>query len=359
LLSGPTRRIEGDRIFAITRYRDAMALLKSDDVAIVEVARNLNTLSARMGGNQFPNLTLLLGTSHPFQNGNAHRDAHQAIRSTIGVAMRHWTAERINRFARDLLKPAIGKDYVDAAASLSRPLPATIIAGMLGMDLDLLHHCTDGARRLASVWHRESIPLRELRALELVAADLVTLLQANVGGTRADDYAKLVFLSLAGVSTTKALLENAMHVLAGERGLQETLYRSPSLIPGFVNEVLRTRPPLRRIIGRRVNRDIMLSEGKLSDGALLMIDIERAQRDPGAFNNPDRFDIYRDGPPGLAFGVGAHACLGAALARLEARIFIERLVGDTTIHPAGDAELADDPDWNELKSLPVRLELRA
>lgn len=357
-MSGPPRWIEGERVWAITRYRDAVALLKSNDVAIVEVASNLQTLSERMGKDVFPNLIRLLGSSHPFQNGAAHRDAHRSIRSLIGSVQRRWPADRIDRLVENLLTPAMTGACVDFVPLLSRPLPAIIAADMLDMDVAVFHRSTDASRRISSIWHRDAMALRDLHALESVAADLVALFGGAFGGAREFEYAQIAFLTLAGASTTKGFLENALHVLANDLALQQTLHSAPSLIPAFLNEVLRTLPPLRRIIGRRTSREIALGESVLPRSALLMIDLERAQRDGEVFPDPDRFDLHRAGPPTLAFGVGAHACLGAALARVTARVTMERVLRSAVITPAGEAEPAVDPDWNEFKSLPLRLEAR-
>ena len=357
-MSGPPRWIEGERVWAVTRYRDAVALLKSNDVAIVEVASNLQTLSDRMGKDAFPNLIRLLGSSHPFQNGAAHRDAHQSIRSLIGSVQRRWPADRIDRLVENLLTPAMTGACVDFVPLLSRPLPAIIAADMLDMDVAVFHRSTDASRRISSIWHRDAMALRDLHALESVAADLVALFGGAFGGAREFEYAQIAFLTLAGASTTKGFLESALFVLANDLALQQTLHSAPSLIPAFLNEVLRTRPPLRRIIGRRTTREIELGECVLPRSALLIIDLERTQRDGEVFPDPDRFDILHAGPPTLAFGVGAHACLGAALARVTARVTMERVLKSVVITPAGEAETAVDPDWNEFKALPLRMEAR-
>jgi len=357
-LSEPPRWIESERVWAITRYRDAVALLKSDDVAIVEAASHLQMLSDRMGKNAFPNLIRLLGTSHPFQNGAAHRDAHLAIRSLIGSVQRRWPPDPIDRLLEELLAPALDGAAMDFVPLLSRPLPATIAADMLEMDVAIFHRSTEASRRISAIWHRDTLALRDLHALESIATDLVALLEGTFGGAREFDYAQIAFLTLAGASTTKGLLEGALYVLANDLALQQTLRSTPSLIPAFLNEVLRTRPPLRRIIGRKTTREIELRDSVLPRSALLMIDLELTQRDGEVFPDPDRFDLHRAGPPTLAFGVGAHACLGAALARVTARVTMERVLRSAVVHSAGEAEPAVDPDWNEFKTLPLKFELR-
>ena len=122
-MSEPPRWIESERVWAITRYQDAVTLLKSDDVVIVEAASNLKMLSDRMGKNAFPNLIRLLGTSHPFQNGAAHRDAHLAIRSLIGTVQRRWPPDGIDRLAEDLLAPAMGGDRTNFVPLFVAPTP--------------------------------------------------------------------------------------------------------------------------------------------------------------------------------------------------------------------------------------------
>src|SRR6185312_5755164 len=121
---------------------------------------------------------------------------------------------------------------------------------------------------------------------------------------------------------------------------------------------LRFRPPLRRLVGRRTLAEVRLAGGEIPAGRNLIIDLDSAHRDPEAYPDPDRFDMERAGAPVLAFGFGVHSCVGAALARMEARVLIEQLVADLVIHHAGDAARGDSPDWNDFMSLPLRLERR-
>src|ERR1700749_2232357 len=197
-----TRTAEGDRFWRIARYHDAMLLLKSEDVTIVETVRDLKILSDRLGGDNFPNLIRLFGTSHPFQNGAAHRAAHESIRAWMGTLLRRWTPDRIDRLTEDLLAPAMNGHPVDAVELLACTLPATIIADALGMSVAQLRRSSETTRKLFSVWHRDSLPLRELRALEAIAAEQVRFLRDIFGEGREDEHAKIALLSLAGFATT-------------------------------------------------------------------------------------------------------------------------------------------------------------
>jgi cytochrome P450 len=125
---------------------------------------------------------------------------------------------------------------------------------------------------------------------------------------------------------------------------------------GFVNESLRCRPPLKRVMGRRAQCDIELPGETIPRDALILMDIYAAHHDPSVYNEPDQFELNRTGPPVLAFGFGAHACLGAALARLEARTLIDLLLSQFTIHAESKAVDSDSREWSEFEILPIRLE---
>ncbi|HWA91126.1 MAG TPA: cytochrome P450 [Rhizomicrobium sp.] len=354
--AGPPRRLDGERGWHIARYADAAVLLKSDAVAMIEIARRLEKLSARMGGDGFANLILLLGSSHPFQNPPAHDATRAVLRETMAELARRWTAETVAALVRDLLKPHSGGEPFDAVKGLAQPLPSRVVAGTLGLEADRVLECGALAREVSAIWHRDVLPLRVLAAMEEQASRIVALLQAS--GKRRDEFARLAFLTMAGVDTTAGLLGNAIAILAGDPALQQRLRDDPARIPGFVNETLRVRPPLRRLVGRRTCAPVRLSDCEIPEGALIEIDLDSVHRDPDAYPDPDRFDIARGGPPTLAFGFGAHTCVGAPLARLEARILIEQLLTACTVRPAGAAVRGGTADWNEFHSLPIRLERR-
>jgi cytochrome P450 len=115
-------------------------------------------------------------------------------------------------------------------------------------------------------------------------------------------------------------------------------------VNGFVNETLRCRPPAIRIYGHGTVRDITLSGVEIPRDAFLIFDVESAHYDPDAYPNPGQFEPTRSGPPNLAFGAGAHACVGVALARLVAKVLIDRLLRDYAMSPAGEARLRNSRD---------------
>jgi cytochrome P450 len=348
--------METDRAWRITRYRDAALLLKSDDAPMLEPVRWLERMSARLGG-AFPNLILLLGGTYPFQNGELHLAARAALKDTAGAASRSWTGEAMAALAAELIAPfADGREF-DAAREIARAMPLAILGRTLGTAPVHVETLCGLSRTVSEIWHRLTPPLRELHALEAAASREVDLLRRTHGG-QDSAFPAIAFLALAGVESTSGLLGSLIHVLAEKPQLQDRLRADPAAIPDVVNETLRLWPPLRRIVGRRTTNEIALDGAVLPRDAVLVIDLERAHRDADAFAGPDSFLPGRKGPPSLVFGFGAHACLGAALARLEARVLVETILRDFTVVAAGNAERAIGPDWNSFARLAVRLERR-
>lgn len=355
MTAGSPRWRDKERAWLITRHADVALLLKSEAVELVEVAHDLEKLSARLGGDAFANLILLLGTSHPFQNAPAHEATRAVLKEMMAEIARRWTSQAMAALVRDMLTPLIGAPF-DAVPAIAATLPSTIVADALELGLDQVQLCGALTREVSTIWHRDVTPLRMLRAMEEHAARTVDVLRGC--GKPRDAFARLAFLTMAGVDTTSGLIGNALDILASNPALQARLRAEPARIAGFVNETLRFRPPLRRLVGRRTSQAVRLADGEIEASQHLIIDLDSAHRDPQAYPDPDRFDIERTGAPVLAFGFGAHTCVGAALARTEARVLIEQLVADTIVHRAGDAVRGGSPDWNDFVSLPLRLERR-
>ena len=132
-------------------------------------------------------------------------------------------------------------------------------------------------------------------------------------------------LLVAGHETTTNLLGNAFRRLLDDRGAWDQLCADPSLIPGAVEEVLRLDSP---VIAwrRRTTHPVDIGGVAVPGDASLLLMLGSANRDPAKFPHPDAFDIRRpNAHQNLSFGFGAHFCLGAPLARLEARIVLEEV----------------------------------
>jgi cytochrome P450 len=190
--------------------------------------------------------------------------------------------------------------------------------------------------------------------------DLMTrLVEAEVDGERLTHGEILGFFQLlvvGGQETTTNLITNAVLCLVENPDQLAHLRAAPDLLPAAIEEVLRYRSPLQWVM-RTPRRDIELSGQVIPAGKLVLPMIGSANRDPRHFPDPGRFDVTRDPNPHLAFGHGVHACLGAPLSRLEARIALADLLGRLK-----GLALAGDGPWQPRQALhvhgPARLPVR-
>ncbi|MDT5101947.1 MAG: cytochrome family [Mycobacterium sp.] len=157
----------------------------------------------------------------------------------------------------------------------------------------------------------------------------------------------MITLFSAGGESTASLIGSAAHVLADHLDVQERVRENPELLGTFLEEVLRYEPPFRGHY-RHVLNDTTLCGVDLGAGSRLVLLWGAANRDPSHFENANEFRLDRTGGKGhISFGKGAHFCVGAALARLEARVVIGELLKRTS-----HIEATDTGRW--LPSLLVR-----
>jgi cytochrome P450 len=148
----------------------------------------------------------------------------------------------------------------------------------------------------------------------------------------------------AGGETTSSLVGNAVRLLANDQALQQLLREKPELIDTFVEEALRLESPFRQQM-RSVPHDTTLGGVDIPGGSTAVLLFGSANRDSAQFHDPDTVDLTRSSPRRhLAFGHGIHYCVGAALARIEARAVLTTLL-DRTSEFALDPD--DAPRWAE------------
>ena len=170
----------------------------------------------------------------------------------------------------------------------------------------------------------------------------------------------MLVLFLGGVESTAGLTGNLFKLLAENPDQRALLQRDPSLIPDAVEEALRLITPL-QLTARTTSREVTLHGVTIPAGGRVVLVPGAANRDERQFPDPDRFDITRGRARHLGFGEGVHGCLGAPLARLEARIALEE-----ALPVLGDYELAgaptfypSSPNMYVWKKLPVTFEAAA
>jgi cytochrome P450 len=264
---------------------------------------------------------------------------------------------RIRALALRYLERVAADGRCDFIRDVAGRLPMDVISEMLGVpeaDRDRLRALAD------TVVHREEgvtdVPAagmeaaaRLLRYLnDLVAArrrqprdDLTgALLVAEIDGDRLSDMEVVGFLFLmiiAGNETTTKLLGNALYWLWRNPGERRKVGADPGLIPAWIEETLRYDGST-QALARTLAADVELHGARLRAGDRVVLLVGSANRDERVFPDPDRFDVARDTAAMLSFGQGTHFCLGAALARLEARVALEEVqarLPDYEIDPAG------------------------
>lgn len=237
----------------------------------------------------------------------------------------------------------------DVVADLSGPFPVEVICEIVGVpagDRQQLRHWTDASleREVGNPFPTpagiEASIAQQRYMLELVADkrahpsdDMIGhLLGAEVERgdgevERLDDAEVAGFVSLltaAGAETVTKLVGNGVMAFAEHPDQREKLKADPSLAASAVEEVLRWRAPS-QYQGRFSLADRSFHGRTIPAGSPMLIVTGAANRDPRAYDDPDRFDIERTGPLGISFGHGVHYCIGAHLARLEGRIAFAEL----------------------------------
>ncbi|TWF95709.1 cytochrome P450 [Saccharopolyspora dendranthemae] len=188
-----------------------------------------------------------------------------------------------------------------------------------------------------------------------------TIANARIDGEHLSDLdtaSHYVIIATAGHDTTSSTIAGGLHALVAHPEERERLRRDPELIPTAVEEMIRWVTPVKEFM-RTATTDCELGGKRIGAGESLLLCYPSANRDEAVFDDPFRFDVGRDPNRHLSFGFGAHVCLGATLARMEARAFFAELL------PRLDwAEAAGEPQWSSttfvggLKHLPLRYRIR-
>jgi hypothetical protein len=303
-------------------------------------------------------------------------------------------APRIRELAHGLLTSAGGmgrragdgshaRREIEIVSQLAYPLPVRIISELLGVPATDHSRFAGWSARLAhslqpqfgpadpgeaaavqkarlefADYFRELIAIRRARP----AADLLSqLIRAEDDGQYLSEQELIgtcVLLLVAGHETTVGLISNAVLALLRNQDQLAALRADPELAAGAVEETLRYDAPV-QFTGRVARGGMQIGPVSAPDGAVLMLLLAAAGRDPAVFADPDRFDIRRTaagGPGHLAFAAGPHFCLGAPLARLEATIAVQAFVTRVDGPELDEAGLSYKPNVNLRgpERLPVR-----
>ena len=305
-------------------------------------------------------------------DGGDHSRRRRIVSRAFTPARVKGMLPAITALCDELVDAVVDRPELDVVADLAAPLPMIVIGDMLGVEPEdrdqLLRWSDDLIGSIAGTPERIDAAAAAFVAFDAYARrtiadrrsrprnDLVSVLVgAEVDGDRLTDdelVMESLLLLLGGDETTRHVISGGVDLLLRNPGEHARLRADPTLLDGAVEESLRCVTPIKNM-ARTVTRDVEIAGTTLRAGCEVVLLYESANQDETHFVDPRRFDITRSPNDHLAFGFGAHHCLGAALARVEIRAMlgciVERLPG---LEPADDA--APERFLGSLRTLPVR-----
>lgn len=363
---GPVHTIrtdEFDRVWLVVGYDEGRAVLADQ-----RFGKNWRTLPGQPG------------MGDPINANMLEMDApdHTRLRKLVA---REFTSRRIGALRPrvqqitdgllDTMVPAGQADLLDA---LAFPLPMTVICELIGVpDLDRA-----AFRAMSNALVSPDGPREESDAIRVMGAYLAELIEdkrcspgddllSALIAARYDDEDTLspdelvgmaFLLLVAGHETTVNLISNGVRALLAHPDQLEALRADFGLLDGAVEEMLRYEGPVENATFRVARESVRVGSRTIPAGDLVLVSLAGADRDPGRYPAPDRFDIRREAQGHLAFGHGIHFCLGAPLARMEGRIAIRTLL-ERCPGLVSDPD-AEEPEWlpgmliRGVRRLPVR-----
>ncbi len=315
--------------YVLTRFDDVYGALKDHE-----------TFSSGRGiapGMQTSPIPMMVMTDPP---------RHTRLRALVNKAFTPRVLAQLEPWLRDVVKELLdgmATEDVDIVAALTVPLPVTAIARLLGIpesDRERFKRWSDAVVGVTDSGIREDAQAQVFDMMQYFGAAiaerretplsdiLTTIVHAEIDGERLNDMEMLGFcllLLVAGNETTTNLLSNFLNLVTERPDIWERLREEPSLVPNAVEETLRFDSPVQGL-WRTTTRPVQMRGIEIPEGAKVMVAYAAANRDPEEFADPDTFVVDRDLDMHVAFGYGIHYCLGAPLARLEAKVAIEGLL---------------------------------
>ncbi|WP_437547426.1 cytochrome P450 [Sorangium sp. So ce367] len=337
----PVCQVDPNGMWVVTRYDDIVAAFKNTQV--------------------FSSAGLRIVTEPPYlERHNPLSDSlvlvdpprHSRMRNIVGRVFSAATVSALEGHMRStatkLTHELLRRRVIDFAIDFASPAQTRALAQLIGLDASLEKHfirwtadvfsvstiSPDDHARIDEV--RRTIDEMERYMQELVASrrrrmenDLVSeMIRCRVDDIALTDrelIGSLLLLLVAGLETTSTLMTNMALILARQPEWMDRLRAEPTLIPRFIEEVLRFEPPLHATM-RLTLAETELRGVRLPAHAMVALLVGSGLRDETRFHDPDRFDPERRAQSSLPFGHGAHFCVGALMARTQARVVLEELL---------------------------------
>jgi cytochrome P450 len=277
---------------------------------------------------------------------------HTRLRSLVNSAFTPAVVQQLELRIQEIAENLIAEFRTDSSAELVSQyafvLPVTVIAELLGVPAADRARFKDWSTQITAGFRGKFCPMLITRSLaanhglsqylkqiikekkqrpqhDLISALLEVQSQNDGRLSERELLANSLLLLLAGHETTVNLIGNGLYNLLQAPEQLRLLKENPSLINNAVEEFLRYDPPV-QFVRRVAYKDFQLSDKTIRKDDILTVLISPANRDPRVFSEPDRMNIQRQNSKHISFGSGIHHCLGAELARTEARIAIMTLL---------------------------------
>jgi cytochrome P450 len=331
----PVYWVESLRSWAVSRYEDVAYIAKN-----TQLFSSAPLITALLGElNPVPEVNWLIATDPP-----AHMPLRKLVNKAFTPRMVLGLEPLIKEIAAQLLDAVEEGGDFDLVRDFSIPLPVMVIAEMLGVEADRyrdfkrwsddLVRATGGPVPAVELERLRGSMDELIRYFEQVIEerrrtpreDLVTALvraeEESHALTAREVLAMCLLLLIAGNETTTNLLGNTVITLLAHPAELAKVRADLSIVPLMIEEILRYQSPVQALF-REATSDAEIAGSTIPAGGRVLILYGSANRDERKFPNPDTFDLARNSPDHLGFGFGIHYCLGAPLARLEARVGME------------------------------------
>ncbi len=378
VLRPPIPGYEGPGVAALTRYQDVESVLRDPRFSVDRTRAHV----FQAFSDRFPR-QLLLGpdgfrTMLMMDPPDHTRLRHLVNRVFTPRRVEERLRPRIEALVDELLAPVRERGELDLMRDFAEPLPAIVIAELLGVPAkdhrqfkawssELLAEgparaFEPGAQeRTAALFGRLREYMRGIvdERREAPGEDLISgMLEAQAERDALSEgelISTSLLLLIAGHETTTNLIGNGLLALLRNPDQLERLRREPGLLENAIEELLRYDSPVQATV-RIATEDVALGGTTIPKDAVAVVLLGAANRDPAEFPEPDRLDLARENVRHLSFGLGTHFCLGAGLARLEARLAFRGLLALPKLALATEApEYRPNPFLRGLRSLPVTI----
>jgi cytochrome P450 len=362
----PVYWAEGAQAWCVSRYDDVQFILRTPELFSSDAMRTM-LMGARPGVNPLEDpeamaraLALTEALAFPLDELMGARQLlsedpprHTAIRNLVNrgftprrIAM--WEP-RIREFTRKYVNELRHADEIDLVEAFAMPLPVSLICEMLGVEQErrvdfkrwsdqIIAGTTGSARTMDPLTSGFADAMREIaeyvrgvvaQRTKQPSDDLISVLVAAQDGaslSAAEMTMFVLLLLIAGNETTTHLIGNATNALMSHPSQLARVHADRSLVPSWIEETLRWDSSVQFVI-RRTTTDVEVGGQQLPGNTHVVAIIGSANRDERHWGpTAEQFDVTRNPQGHLAFGFGNHFCLGASLARLEARIALEALL---------------------------------